>query len=130
MVVQVKKNQPNLWDAVQSQFQAVLDAGKEQVITEIRQEAHGRREERYVFQLKPKFTPEMAERWPTIRSIIAVERHRTQNGKGTVDTSYYVSSLSPAINPSGITFVSIGELKIASTLFLMSFLKKMIPGLF
>ncbi len=95
MVVSVKKNQPNLWDAVQSQFQAVLDAGKEQVITEIRQEAHGRREERYVFQLKPKFTPEMAERWPTIRSIIAVERHRPQNGKGTVDTSYYVSSLSP-----------------------------------
>ncbi|WP_237388477.1 ISAs1 family transposase [Xenorhabdus sp. Sc-CR9] len=95
VVVQVKKNQPNLWDAVQSQFQAVFDAGKEQVITEIRQEAHGRREERYVFQLKPKFTPEMMERWPTIRSIIAVERHRTQNGKGTVDTSYYVSSLSP-----------------------------------
>ncbi|MBD2798260.1 ISAs1 family transposase [Xenorhabdus sp. 18] len=95
VVVQVKRNQPNLWNAVQSQFQAVFDAGKEQVMTEIKQEAHGRREERYVFQLKPKFPPEMAERWPTIRSIIAVERHRTQNGKGTVDTAYYVSSLSP-----------------------------------
>ncbi|MDM5142929.1 ISAs1 family transposase, partial [Aeromonas bestiarum] len=35
------------------------------------------------------------EKWPTIRSIIAVERHRSANGKGTVDTSYYVSSLSP-----------------------------------
>ncbi len=95
VVVQVKKNQPNLWDAVQSQFQAVFNAGKGQVMTEIKQEAHGRREERYVFQLKPKFPSEMAERWPTIRSIIAVERHRTQKGKGTVDTSYYVSSLSP-----------------------------------
>ncbi|WP_038245994.1 ISAs1-like element ISXne3 family transposase, partial [Xenorhabdus bovienii] len=95
VVVQVKKNQPRLWDAVQSQFQCVFDAGKEKIITEIKQEAHGRREERYVFQLKPQFTPDIAERWPTIRSIIAVERHRSENGKGTVDTSYYVSSISP-----------------------------------
>ncbi|MDC9616266.1 ISAs1 family transposase [Xenorhabdus khoisanae] len=95
VVVQVKKNQPHLWEAVQSQFQAVFDAGKEKIITEIKQEAHGRREERYVFQLKAKLPPELADKWPTIRSIIAVERHRTQNGKGTVETSYYVSSLSP-----------------------------------
>lgn len=59
------------------------------------QEAHGRKEERYVFQLKPQFSSELQERWPTIRSIIAVERHRTENGKGSVDTSYYVSFLSP-----------------------------------
>ncbi|WP_426577263.1 ISAs1 family transposase [Xenorhabdus stockiae] len=94
-VVQVKKNQPKLWAAVQSQFQSVFDAGKEQIVTEVKQEAHGRREERYVFQLKPQFTPEMAEKWPTIRSIIAVERHRSENGKGTVETSYYISSLPP-----------------------------------
>ncbi|MDE9570815.1 ISAs1 family transposase [Xenorhabdus bovienii] len=95
VVVQVKKNQPHLWDAVQSQFQVVFDAGKEKIVTEIKQEAHGRREARYVFQLKPNFTPEMSEKWPTIRSLIAVERHRTENGKGTVDTTYYVSLLSP-----------------------------------
>uniref|UniRef100_UPI00064A3739 ISAs1 family transposase n=1 Tax=Xenorhabdus griffiniae TaxID=351672 RepID=UPI00064A3739 len=95
VVVQVKKTQPLLWVSVQSQFQRVFEAGKEKIITEIKQEAHGRREERYVFQLKPQFTPEMVEKWPTIRSIIAVERHRTEKGKGTVETSYYVSSLSP-----------------------------------
>jgi predicted transposase YbfD/YdcC len=95
VVVQVKKNQPKLWDSVQSQFQAVFDAKKEKVITEVIQEAHGRKEKRYVFQLKPKFNDELQERWSTIRSIIAVERHRTENGKGTVDTSYYVSSMSP-----------------------------------
>ena len=95
VVVQVKKNQPKLWEAVQSQFQAVFDAGKEKIVTEVIQEAHGRKEERYVFQLKPKFSDELQERWPTIRSIIAVERHRTENGKGTIDTSYYVSSMSP-----------------------------------
>lgn len=57
VVVQVKKNQPLLWKAVQSQFQAVFDVGKEQVITEIKQKAHGRCEERYVFQLKPNLHP-------------------------------------------------------------------------
>ncbi|CDG89181.1 Gene, complete cds (fragment) [Xenorhabdus bovienii str. feltiae Florida] len=57
VVVQVKKNQPLLWKAVQSQFQAVFDVGKEQAITEIKQKAHGRREERYVFQLKPNLHP-------------------------------------------------------------------------
>lgn len=95
VVVQVKHNQPNLRKAVQSQFQAVFDARKEQVVVEHKETGHGRKEERYVFQLKAKLPAELAEKWPTIRSIIAVERHRTINGKGTVDTSYYVSSLSP-----------------------------------
>lgn len=95
VVVQVKKNQPKLWNAVQSQFQAIFDANKEKIVTEVTQEAHGRKEKRTVFQLKPKFSDELTERWPTIRSIIAVERHRTLKGKCTIDTSYYISSMSP-----------------------------------
>ena len=95
VVVQVKKNQPKLYQAVQSQFQALFDAQKEKIVVEHKESGHGRQEERYVFQLKAKLPPELTEKWPTIRSIIAVERHRSANGKGTVDTSYYVSSLSP-----------------------------------
>lgn len=95
VVVQVKHNQPLLRQAVQSQFQVLFDAGKEKVVVEHKECGHGREEARYVFQLKAKLPPELAAKWPTIRSIIAVERHRTINGKGTVDTSYYVSSLSP-----------------------------------
>ena len=34
-----------------------------------------------MFQLKAKLPPELTEKWPTIRSIIAVERHRSANGK-------------------------------------------------
>lgn len=64
-------------------------------MTEVTQTLHGRKEERTVFQLKANLPPELAIKWPTICSIIAVERHRTIKGKGTVDTSYYVSSLSP-----------------------------------
>lgn len=95
VVVQVKKNQPLLHKFIRSQFQTLCDANKEKVITEVIQQAHGRTEARYVFQLKAKFNPELAEKWPTIRSFIAVERHRTQDGKTSIDTSFYVSSLSP-----------------------------------
>lgn len=95
VVVQVKKNQPTLYQAVQSQFQALFDAQKEKVIVEHKESGHGRQEERYVFQLKAKLPPELAEKWPTIRSVIAVERHRSTHEKGTVNTSYYVSSFSP-----------------------------------
>ena len=95
VVVQVKRNQPNLWKAVSSQFQAVFDAGKEKVVTEITQQAHGREEKRCVYQLKPKFNEELKARWPTIRSIIAVERHRKVKGKTSIETSFYISSMSP-----------------------------------
>ena len=95
VVVQVKNNQPKLYQAVQSQFQSLFDAQKEKIVVEHKESGHGRQEERYVFQLKAKLPPELTEKWPTIRSIIAVERHRSANGKGTVDTSYYVCSLSP-----------------------------------
>ncbi len=95
VVVQVKKNQPKLREAIVSQFQTVFDSKKEKVVTEVTQTLHGRKEERIVFQLKANLPPKLAIKWPTIRSIIAVERHRTIKGKGTVDTSYYVSSLSP-----------------------------------
>ena len=39
----------------------------------IKQEIHGRKEERYVYQLKANLPTELAQKWPTIRSIIAVE---------------------------------------------------------
>ncbi|MEZ9063888.1 MULTISPECIES: ISAs1 family transposase [unclassified Vibrio] len=80
---------------VVEQFQAIFDARKEKIVTEIKETHHGRNEERYVFQLKAKLPEELAKKWPTVRSIIAVERHRVINGKGTVDTSYYISSMSP-----------------------------------
>jgi predicted transposase YbfD/YdcC len=71
--VQVKNNQPKLRAAVVDQFQAVFDAGKEKIVTEIKEKHHGRSEERYVFQLKAKLPEELTKKWPTVRSIIAVE---------------------------------------------------------
>jgi len=92
-VVQVKKNQPKLRAAVVEQFQAVFDAGKEKIVSEIKEKHHGRSEERYVFQLKAKLPEELTQKWPTVRSIIAVERHRHIKGKTTIETSYYISSM-------------------------------------
>ncbi|MDN4015237.1 ISAs1 family transposase, partial [Chryseobacterium gambrini] len=85
VVVQVKKNQPKLYGAVSNAFQAVFDAHKEKVVTHIKQEIHGRKEERYVYQLKANLPTELAQKWPTIRSIIAVERHRTIKNKCSID---------------------------------------------
>ncbi|KZX02236.1 transposase, partial [Pseudoalteromonas luteoviolacea] len=48
-----------------------------------------------VYQLKPKFNETLKARWPSIRSIIAVERHRTIKEKTSIDTSFYISSMSP-----------------------------------
>jgi predicted transposase YbfD/YdcC len=95
VVVQVKNNQPKLKKAVEAQFKAYFDSKKETPIIELKEKGHGRKEERYVFQLKAKLPEELTEKWPTIRSIIAVERHRCTKGKNTIDTSYYISSLSP-----------------------------------
>lgn len=95
VVIQVKNKQPKLRAAIVEQFQAVFDAGKEKIVNKINEKYYGYREERYVFQLKAKLPEELAKKWPTVRSIIAVERHRVSNGKGSVDTSYYISSMSP-----------------------------------
>ena len=54
-MVQVKNNQPKLYQAVQSQFQSLFDAQKEKIVVEHKESGHGRQEERYVFQLKPNY---------------------------------------------------------------------------
>lgn len=64
VVVQVKKNHPKLRAAVVEQFQAVFDAGKEKIVTEIKEKHHGRSEERYVFQLKAKLPEELTQNGP------------------------------------------------------------------
>lgn len=95
VVVQVKGNQGQLKKAIEQQFDEYFKKPKVKPVIELKEKGHGRTEERNVFQLKAKFPSELSEKWPTIRSIIAVERLRTIKGKTTIDTSFYVSSLSP-----------------------------------
>ena len=55
VVVQVKNNQPKLRAAVVEQFQAVFDAGKEKILTEITEKHHGRSEDTsyYISSMSP-----------------------------------------------------------------------------
>ncbi len=105
----LKKNQLRLWETVQSQFQRVFDTGKEKIITEIKQEAHSRREERYVFQLKLQFPPDIAER----RRQSAVLLQSNGTGQKMARTRWIRLTMSvpspPGINYWGITFASTGD---------------------
>ena len=65
-MVQVKNNQPKLYQAVQSQFQSLFDAQKEKIVVEHKESGHGRQEERYV-SIKSQITARVdGEKWPTI----------------------------------------------------------------
>lgn len=110
VVVQVKKNKPKL-------YAAVFDAHKEKVVTHIKLEIHSRKEERYVYQLKAHLPTELIKKWPTIRSIIAVERHRAVKNKRSIDTSYYISSMSPKHKMLGHYICQIAVLEIVKIKF-------------
>ena len=83
VVVQVKKNQPKLYQAVQSQFQALFDAQKEKIVVEHKESGHGRQEERYVFQLKAKLPPELTEKWGLVAQIGELSREGANKSYGT-----------------------------------------------
>ncbi len=68
-------HQPKLYQAVQSQFQALFDAQKEKIIVEHKESGHGRQEEHYVFQLKSKLPPELGSRIQCVDLVIAGNTH-------------------------------------------------------
>lgn len=93
-VIQVKGNQPTLLAAVKAQFQPYWENnGNGLAQHHTQNHGHGRREERTAFQLVANLPEELTTLWPEVKSLIAVERSRCQQGKGTLDTQYYVSSL-------------------------------------
>lgn len=92
-VIQVKANQKLLSKAVKEQFaHAFIDDSKIDQY-ESSDNTHGRKETRTVFQIDAALPTELAEKWPSIKTLIAVERDRNN----AIDTKYYLSSLE--INP-------------------------------
>lgn len=97
-VIQVKENQPTLLAAIRKQYQPYWEQNGDGLAQHYEQnQSHGRQEERTVFQLTADLPDALKVVWPGISSLIAVERSRSQNGKSSLDTHYYVSSL--AIHP-------------------------------
>lgn len=93
-IVQVKANQPNLKKAIEEQFQPYWDADEITLPTFAEcDKGHGREERRITFQMKAALPKELVKKWPSAKSLIAVERERKCQGKTTIDTHYYLSSL-------------------------------------
>lgn len=93
-VIQVKGNQPTLLEEIRRQFQPGWENNGDGIAQHYTQnQLHGRQEERTTFQLAAELPDNLKAAWPGIKSLIAVERSRSQKGKGTLDTHYYVSSL-------------------------------------
>lgn len=52
----------------------------------------------YDVTVKSQSYEELVEKWLAERSIIAVERHQVNNGKGSADPSFYISAKSRITN--------------------------------
>ncbi|WP_341501355.1 ISAs1 family transposase [Gallaecimonas sp. GXIMD4217] len=104
-IVQVKGNQPSLREAIEEIFQPYWDSGAAGLPQhEQTEQGHGRQERRTVFQLPATLSKELAKKWPSAKSVIAVERERRHRGRTSIDTHYYLSSLDidPAFVSDGI----------------------------
>ncbi|MGP1832472.1 ISAs1 family transposase [Shewanella frigidimarina] len=93
-IVQVKANQPKLKQAIADAFQPHWDNGTEHIAQyEEKNRGHGRKERRALFQMPATLPKELAMKWPSAKSIIAVERERSSKAHTSIDTHYFLSSL-------------------------------------
>lgn len=91
-LVQVKGNQRRLFSSVKTQFDEAFKDESTLARCETFNQAHGRMEQRITFQIPAKFCPELKEKWPSVKTLVAVERHRKDKKTNTLDTAFYLSS--------------------------------------
>lgn len=93
VVVQVKQNQPMLLEAVDAAFHAYWKKPKaEQESWDKINKGHGRQDSRFVFQLPASLEGELKQKWPMIKSFIAVVRERKAVNTISHETSYHIST--------------------------------------
>ncbi|MGB3760463.1 MAG: ISAs1 family transposase [Rivularia sp. (in: cyanobacteria)] len=96
-IIALKKNQKNLYENVELLFKEAIskrDKGFNASDYSTRDLGHGREEVRNYLMLSDvsnQIDPE--NKWNKLNSIGMVESVRTENGKTTVETRYYISSL-------------------------------------
>jgi predicted transposase YbfD/YdcC len=97
-IITLKKNQSNLYKNVEQLFKSAIRTGFQGIehsAYRTREQAHGREEIRHYLMLT-----DITERvdpnykWQKLKSVGLVESVRTVDGKTTVETRYYISSLS------------------------------------
>ena len=96
-VIALKKNQNNLYKNVEELFKEAISKQFEGFNTDnysTRESGHGREEIRHYLMLSD-ISNQIIEsnKWEKLKSIGMVESIRTSNGKTTVETRYYISSL-------------------------------------
>lgn len=91
-IIQLKSNQPGLFEAVKTSFSKVYEQ-PELAIFEQFNMGHGRRERRTVMQIEAELSAELKKKWPHITSFIEVASERTVDGITSCSSRWYVSSL-------------------------------------
>ena len=96
-IITLKKNQGSLYKNVEELFKSVIRTGFlgiEHSAFPTREQAHGREEIRHYLMLTDiteRVDP--GHKWQNLKSVGLVESVRTVDGKTTVETRYYISSL-------------------------------------
>lgn len=96
-IIAVKKNQKSLYQSIELLFKEAISQrllGFQASTYSTSESGHGREEIRHYLMLSNisnQINPE--HKWENLESIGMVESVRTENGKTTVETRYYISSL-------------------------------------
>lgn len=96
-IITLKKNQGNLYKSVEQLFREAIAAGFEGFNAtdyHTSESGHGREEIRHYLMLSNiALLVDPTQKWSNLKSVGMVESVRTVNGKTTVETRYYISSL-------------------------------------
>ncbi len=96
-VITLKKNQENLYDEVEKLFQSGISTGFQGIehsTYKTEERGHGRHEIRHyvmLSQIESRLNPDSI--WSNFNSVGMVESVRSLDGKTTVETRYFISSL-------------------------------------
>lgn len=92
-LIQVKGNQPKLHEAIDHEFQALWRSDKSESNVSITEDrGHGRIEQRSAYVIDAKLNKELKQKWPHIKTFIAIVRDRSliRKKRGSYETSYYL----------------------------------------
>ena len=98
-ILALKRNQPQLYDDAEEMFEQSRRSGFTDLgyhFCETVEKGHGRIEKRRCWAVsEPEHLGYMDERgeWAELRSLAMIESERTENGKTSTQTRYYISSL-------------------------------------
>lgn len=89
----VKENQPRLYEDIERLALAAMEADYAGLSRHTREEkGHGRAEFRFCFVLTDLAAIRDRALWPGLKSVVCVVRSRTEDGKTSDETQYYISS--------------------------------------